>query len=660
MTEQKAFKYLKVLLFLTFLVRLYHINYPVLDHHMFRQAHTASVIRNFDKTGIDLLCTKLDVFGIGKEKVLLLEFPLYEAIVALAYKVFGPYEVLARLVSIFFGLLGAFYLFLIVKRLYNPEIALLSSFFFLVSPLNIYFQRSIMIEPTVVALGLMMLYYSIGWIDDFNSKDYIIAIVTASLAFMHKGNLYTFYAIAALYYLSRNGIRELFRLRAIVAMLIPVLLLLLWQGYTEHVNIANGHSYFSLSNTPSYITWNFGTLRDRLDITCWKQVFDIFVNETVGVYQIAFFALGFMFYPGKKAGWFFHVFIFSMFLNIFIFFGRIRYHDYYHCALVPAASFFTAYGFFFVLNKLKSIASGAFVKREELRLSMPILLLTLCFLFTITNFISARHLLDIDENILESSKVVSENTKKRPAIIAVSPWEGWNPAFFYAYNKEGLQVKHKGLLENKIETVLDSTTTLEELERKGYKDLLVQNYTRLMGTSREMGCFPYKYERIPYKLTAQSPNIQIYDMEKKIDSTPVLTQKWLPSMDFVNVNASSYELDDQKKSLHAAVFIPSDISLELSQLNINRSANTFLVMTSSSIKCKNVELQIKLGGSEGWVASTHSFYTGSANMYETIFNVAPISRRAPDIEKLKIIFRSENVPFDVDIYSLKLYSALRG
>src|SRR3989344_5337350 len=84
------------IIFLAVNVRLKNINQPLVDSHYFRQTQTATVVRNYNRHGIKIISPELDILGIGKEKVLILEFPFYQVIVASLSKIFGFSDSLGR------------------------------------------------------------------------------------------------------------------------------------------------------------------------------------------------------------------------------------------------------------------------------------------------------------------------------------------------------------------------------------------------------------------------------------------------------------------------------------------------------------------------------------------------------------------------------------
>lgn len=117
-----------IILFFAFFIRFYHITYPITDVFAFRQTQTASVIRNFYREGINLFYPKVD--SLGQPGYLVLEFPLYQAIVALLYHLFSPDILYARITSIFFGFLSAILLYKITLELLNKKLRFFQPFSF--------------------------------------------------------------------------------------------------------------------------------------------------------------------------------------------------------------------------------------------------------------------------------------------------------------------------------------------------------------------------------------------------------------------------------------------------------------------------------------------------------------------------------------------------
>ncbi|MDP3014570.1 MAG: phospholipid carrier-dependent glycosyltransferase, partial [Candidatus Subteraquimicrobiales bacterium] len=158
---------LSVILLLGFIVRLYKIDNPIADWHSWRQADTSAVSRNFVESGINMLYPTFDdVSSIqsGKDNptgIRMVEFPIYNAMHASLYNYFPTFtlEKWGRLLTIFISLVTSIFLFLLGKKHYSLKIGLLTAFFFLFLPFNIYFSRVVLPDPLGVLFAVSALYF---------------------------------------------------------------------------------------------------------------------------------------------------------------------------------------------------------------------------------------------------------------------------------------------------------------------------------------------------------------------------------------------------------------------------------------------------------------------------------------------------------------------
>ncbi len=121
-----------------------------------RQTHTAMMTENFLKEGFSLKGLYLQLNGHDKLKWAL-EFPVYNFIVGLLFKVFGNNPFWGKLVSLFGAIVTLVVFRRLVKSISNELIAFYASVFFIFIPVNILMFTSF--QPD--ALGLMFLMLSI-------------------------------------------------------------------------------------------------------------------------------------------------------------------------------------------------------------------------------------------------------------------------------------------------------------------------------------------------------------------------------------------------------------------------------------------------------------------------------------------------------------------
>jgi len=211
------------LIFLFFLpVLFYQINTPILDTYSFRQTQTATVVRNFYKNGINFFKTELDVFGKGNDNILLLEFPVYQAIVCLFYKLLRPSEIWGRIVSIIMAYIGSFFLYKLLLLLTEDlTFSLLTVFLYLSIPINIHFNRTFLMEPTVMATITGFLYFLTYGILKENIYFWILGIIISSISFLHKSLYGPFFFIPVVYLITFKN-KKFNKFILLLSLLIPL------------------------------------------------------------------------------------------------------------------------------------------------------------------------------------------------------------------------------------------------------------------------------------------------------------------------------------------------------------------------------------------------------------------------------------------------------
>ncbi|OGG00898.1 hypothetical protein A2153_03270, partial [Candidatus Gottesmanbacteria bacterium RBG_16_38_7b] len=334
--------FLILLIFLP--LRLQNIDQPLRNITSFRQAQTATVALNFYKHGLNFFRSELDIFGIGREKYLTLEFPLYQAIVALLYRLFFVHDLWGRAVSVVSGFIAAYALYKSVFLLSRSHhLSVLSAFFFLAVPLNMFHQRDFLIEPTVIAGLMSAFYFYLQWVTTNQNKYWLFAVLLFSLSFVQKIMYGPFLFIPlVMFYIRKNKLKSVFRWKFILSLIIPIAFYLIWQKQADMLNISHNQTYFTSSNF-RHLEWNFGLLADRLSASLWQFRMNNFLNGIFLKPGLMLFLIGiisFYRYPGWR---FFYIWLFSEILYFLVFF-RIQSHIYYQMIISPITSVFLAAG----------------------------------------------------------------------------------------------------------------------------------------------------------------------------------------------------------------------------------------------------------------------------------------------------------------------------
>lgn len=425
--KKRALFLLIIILFAAGIARLYRIDNPIADWHSWRQSDTAAVTRNFIKYGIDLLHPRFDDISpipSGKDNPMgyrFVEFPLYNLVVAAVFKNFNQWtlEVWGRLVTIASSLLSIVFLFLLVKKYLGVRVGLLTAFFFGLLPYNIYYSRTILPDPSMVAVMLGGIYFFDRWIEKLKLTFYILAIVFTACAFLLKP-FALFFTLPMVYLAFRKWGINMFRkweLWIFVGLtIIPLVLWRIWiQQYPEGIPASD---------------WLFNEANIRFKGAFFYWIFADRIGRLIlGYWGIALLVVGLIRKINQKEGLFFYAFLASSLLYLFVIAGGNVKHDYYQILIIPTLSIFLAKG-----AELLLVAVGNYFNRFT-----SYLLLITCLLFMFSfSWYHVRDYFNINNPaIVKAGKVVDGLTPKDAKVIA--PYNG-DTAFLYQTNRRGWPV----------------------------------------------------------------------------------------------------------------------------------------------------------------------------------------------------------------------------
>jgi hypothetical protein len=183
---------LAIIVLLGFYLRIYHIDYPVIGYHNWKEEHYLGEARNFARDGFfkhgffvpawDYPYLDADPSGVHPDS-----FPTTSILVGILFKLFGPELWIARLVSILFSTGTIVLMYLIVKNLSKREdVALLTALLTAVNPLFIFFGRQVqLINPTMFFI-LLSTYFFLKWREKPDLKYLIPSAASFSLGLLTK------------------------------------------------------------------------------------------------------------------------------------------------------------------------------------------------------------------------------------------------------------------------------------------------------------------------------------------------------------------------------------------------------------------------------------------------------------------------------------------
>jgi hypothetical protein len=479
-------------------VRLYHITYPIYDCMSFRQTQTASTILNYFRDGIDLLLPKVN--SIGSPGVLVLEFPLFQVIGALVYKIFSPDIIYIRFLSIICCLVAALYLYKLARLFFDKTSAIFSIVFFLFAPLNIFFSRTPMIETFAAMLSIMFLYYFTLWVTQRKTYMLVLGIILASLALIVKPPYSLIMFPVIVYYAFYT-----YRLKALrdkqlwIGVFIPLIILVVWQIYANHANaIYNSvndypykqlHSAFEVKLT-ELNTWYFGTISQRLDPRTYLTIGYRIYNEILTVVGTI---LLFVSIPliNKKHALFFEVWLATVILSFIVLLNLNYVHNYYQLPCVSILAIYCGRGLKIIWDKIQSIN---ILKYHKYKILVIILLL---YLFNIAYVINNVNYYHTDTpGYYELGEQINKTLPNNDDMVAISTDMGdlWNPTLLYFADKTGYMVPQSMLNEEMIGYFRDKGVTwlviinYNEYSKKNETEYLGK-YPILVGNNQDMAIY---------------------------------------------------------------------------------------------------------------------------------------------------------------------------
>jgi hypothetical protein len=169
----KLLKDIRFWILLFFLLRLYGISYPPLETgHNWRQTIVNMTARNYHEEGIDLAHPRVDIAG-ELSGITGMEFPLYNAAIAVMMDLFGEAHWYGRLLNLIMASIGIWFFFRLIRAHVDERTAFLAAMIMLGS---LWFSMSRKIIPDIFSCSLMFIGIerSLGFITGRLGKPWLL------------------------------------------------------------------------------------------------------------------------------------------------------------------------------------------------------------------------------------------------------------------------------------------------------------------------------------------------------------------------------------------------------------------------------------------------------------------------------------------------------
>lgn len=458
-----------VMILLTFAtaVRLPTLGQRLVEAHAFRQTQTAFTARIYHESGIDLLHPELPVLGEPWEVPF--EFPLFQAMSTFPMNLGASTDVSVRVTALTCFLATAALLWVLVRYVTrSPFASVATVVVFCFSPFALLWSRSSLIEYLATAGGVGFAAFGIMWWDRRTVRLGMLAAACAVLSILVKLTTGVFWILPVIGWALQHPKCEQHgthiaiksRLRAVcngglAAIILPGLLAgLVWTRHADHIKGATESTRWLTSS--ALMSWNLGTLDQRLSFENWTVVFSRLYNLIVGGYVgIALMVAALVLI--KKPGFWWAVACGTV-LPIMVFFSLYVAHDYYLAAVSPAVAIIIGGGVGIVANKFKS---------SRMCTLGPILIITGWLIFalvpTAPYWLTAYRETDPRTKGLILADELASHTNPRDRIVVLGL--DWEPTWLYYAERRGTMLVH----DQEQRSGRPAVKILSELRQRGYK-----------------------------------------------------------------------------------------------------------------------------------------------------------------------------------------------
>lgn len=413
-------------------LRLPSLNSAPYNAHSFRQTETMATIDDYYKNGINLLYPKTNY--VGYPGYLVFELPVYQAGMAMLWKIFTPQVFVIRLYNILIGFLTAWLVFLFARKWFGDKAGLAAAIIYLFIPLNIVYSRSVLLDPTATLFSLITVYALIRLVET-KGPIYVLwlfllaagAILTALLK-----PLYLFPAVIIFIYLCfTDPVKKWWP--ALAAFALAAVLLFFWMGHARAVNELS--PFTSQLAIESHLGIN-----KIFDISYWLTI--AFRTATKYAPGPALLLLLFSLYPmvrGRdedRQSRSKLIMLWVILGGYLLVFAKINApHDYYQLVLMPYVAALIAFSCLRILNSIDS---------AKIRQA---LVWSFCLSFFLASGVTALDMMKNSRSVTVFAGRVSKYLDRSNGYVAVfGPWmersdndRGFNdPAYLYSINKSGL------------------------------------------------------------------------------------------------------------------------------------------------------------------------------------------------------------------------------
>ncbi len=445
---------------------LFHLANALTDRSFFRASHLGAALE-YARGSINLLKPVMTGFNANGTPAAL-EFPLWQAAVALAFKAaHSTWFGWANLISLFFFATGLWPLFQLARQYVGERAAWWSMVFFLTQPLIIVMAGEASTDGFCIVAMLWFLFCADRLIRTKRISWWLPTVFFAALSAVTK---LPFFMTAGL-----CGIFMLINVRSLRAWIllgsaggVAAIIFFAWSHYADSLSAQALYPYqeLRLSKNPNMVFWFFGDLHYRLNPANWIKGGWRFLHATLGALPMFLLLAAALLRPGNRMP---KAWLIATLLTTLVFTHLVLEHWHYYLMCCPAVA---------MLCGATLARWEIFWAQEMPRPCLQLALSGLILIFSAVDGIVAMKVsLLYDPFKKNLAAVIHEQTKPADKLVIFDP-DDWGGEILFRSERNGLCVfslenpqgvsTAKGLTE-----LLTNEEDLHRLKALGYNKLVL-------------------------------------------------------------------------------------------------------------------------------------------------------------------------------------------
>jgi 4-amino-4-deoxy-L-arabinose transferase-like glycosyltransferase len=488
-------------------LRTLYLSNPYLDAHGWRQVDTAAIARNFYEGSLNPFAPRVDWGGAdGRVET---EFPLVPLMAALAGRVFGFTDVIARLPVIGFALgliLAVYWLAIVLDG--RRSVAIAAAFFMAIAPSAVFFGRTLMPDTPMLACAVLALAGFAHYGRTGASRSLWIGSAAFGFACLIKIPAIVIAIPIAVALLQSRGLGVFGDWRVWIAVVVPLTAVVGWYWHAWTLFKETGLTFGILAHPaktyPGWIApgpwpgvfskWSTSDLLTSWDF--YERMFARLYHFHLTPVGLALASIGLYLWRGwgrfTHAAW-----LLAMVAFVLVAGEGHRAHDYYQ---LP----FAAIGAIYIGVSVSPLFDGAWLRERVQtsagRVGLYGLITALGLLAFYYSGVTQTHFrsLGLDTRTLAAGRAIDAHTDDGALAVVVDDYGITSPMLFYFARLKGWSFD-----------VGDLTPTLiESLRRRGARYFATTQWGRIEREKPETAGFLLRHEELP--LPGAPPDAKLF------------------------------------------------------------------------------------------------------------------------------------------------------